>query len=70
MESGASLKRVMNWPLNWSGLEFWLSVMGLVPGIRMKAFVAAFLTFRDGKIVAQRNYDCHPPSEAQADPAV
>jgi hypothetical protein len=26
MASGASLKRVMNWPLNWRGLESWLSL--------------------------------------------
>jgi ketosteroid isomerase-like protein len=36
-------------------------VMGLAAGSEMKAFVAMFLTFRDGKIVSQRNYDCYPP---------
>jgi ketosteroid isomerase-like protein len=27
----------------------------------MRAHIAAFLEFRDGKIVAQRNYDCYEP---------
>jgi len=25
----------------------------------MKAFLAVFLDFRDGKIIKQRNYDCY-----------
>jgi len=29
----------------------------------MKAFIGMFFTFRDGKIVSQRNYDCYPPFE-------
>ncbi len=36
-------------------------VMNLPAGGEMKAFVAMFLTFRDGKIVSQRNYDCYLP---------
>ncbi|MGC2769335.1 MAG: hypothetical protein WB607_27800 [Candidatus Acidiferrum sp.] len=59
----------MNWPLNWTGVLA-VAVMGLAPGTGMKAFIATFLTFRDGRIVAQRNYDCYPPSEPQANPAV
>jgi ketosteroid isomerase-like protein len=27
----------------------------------MRAHIAAFLEFRDGRIVAQRNYDCYEP---------
>ncbi len=38
-----------------------LPVMNLPAGSVMKAFVAMFLTFRDGKIVSQRNYACYPP---------
>lgn len=32
-------------------------------GTEIKADVAMFLTFRDGKIISQRNYDCYPPFE-------
>jgi ketosteroid isomerase-like protein len=46
--------------LEWSGILA-VAVMGLAAGSEMKAFVAMFLTFRDGKIVSQRNYDCYPP---------
>jgi len=46
--------------LEWSGILA-VAVMGLAAGIEMTAFVAMFLTFRDGKIVSQRNYDCYPP---------
>jgi len=35
---------------------------GSIPaGGQMKAFFAAFLEFREGKIVRQRNYDCFEP---------
>jgi len=44
--------------------------MNLPAGSEMKAFVAMFLTFRDGKIISQRNYDCYPPFEAQLDSSV
>jgi len=30
-------------------------------GTQMRAHFAAFLQFKDGKIVAQRNYDCYDP---------
>jgi len=32
----------------------------------VKAYVAMFLTFRDGMIVEQRNYDCYPPFGEEA----
>jgi ketosteroid isomerase-like protein len=46
--------------LEWAGVLA-VSVMNLAAGSEMKAFVAMFLTFRDGKITSQRNYDCYPP---------
>jgi len=46
--------------LEWTGILA-VPVMSLPTGSEMKAFVAMFLTFRDGKIAAQRNYDCYPP---------
>lgn len=33
----------------------------LKPGDTMKAWLAMFFTFKDGKIVSQRNYDCFEP---------
>jgi ketosteroid isomerase-like protein len=36
-------------------------LMNLPAWSEMKAFVAMFLTFRERKIVSQRNYDCYPP---------
>ena len=51
--------------LEWTGvLAVPVSAMNLPAGHEMKAYVAMFLTFRDGKIVSQRNYDCYPPFEA------
>ena len=51
--------------LEWTGvLAVPVAAMNLAAGHEMKAFVAMFLTFRDGKIVMQRNYDCYPPFEA------
>ena len=52
--------------LEWTGVLA-IPVMNLPAGSEMKAFVAMFLTFRDGKIVSQRNYDCYPPFGAQPD---
>ncbi|QPP07710.1 ester cyclase [Streptomyces bathyalis] len=46
--------------VKWSGT---LAVpFGNLPaGHVMRAHIAAFLEFRDGKIIAQRNYDCYEP---------
>jgi ketosteroid isomerase-like protein len=33
----------------------------LAPGDPMRAHLAIFITWRDGKIVSQRNYDCFEP---------
>jgi ketosteroid isomerase-like protein len=46
--------------LEWTGVLA-VPVMNLPAGTEMKAFVAMFLRFRDGKIVEQSNYDCYPP---------
>jgi ketosteroid isomerase-like protein len=51
--------------LEWTGILA-VPVMNLPAGSEMKAFVAMFLTFREGKIVSQRNYDCYPPFESHA----
>jgi ketosteroid isomerase-like protein len=53
--------------LEWTGILA-VPVMSLPTGSEMKAFVAMFLTFRDGKIAAQRNYDCYPPFGPQDKP--
>jgi ketosteroid isomerase-like protein len=49
--------------LEWVG-TLAVPVMNLPAGSEMKAFVAMFLTFRDGRIISQRNYDCYPPFDA------
>lgn len=36
-------------------------VGALKPGDTMRASLAMFFTFKDGKIVSQRNYDCFEP---------
>src|SRR6516165_4056762 len=46
--------------LEWTGVLA-IPVMNLPAGHEIKAYVAMFLTFREGKIVSQRNYDCYPP---------
>lgn len=51
--------------LEWTGVLA-IPVMNLPAGYEMKAYVAMFLTFREGKIVSQRNYDCYPPFETPA----
>ena len=55
--------------LVWTG-TLAAPAMNLPAGTEMKAFVAMFLTFRHGKIVSQRNYDCYPPFETQSDSPV
>src|ERR1700722_4021589 len=51
--------------LEWTGvLAMAVPAMDFSAAHEMKAYVAMFLTFRDGKIVSQRNYDCYPPFEA------
>jgi ketosteroid isomerase-like protein len=53
--------------LEWTGvLAVPVAAMNLAAGHEMKAFVAMFLTFRDGKILSQRNYDCYPPFDVAA----
>jgi predicted ester cyclase len=49
--------------LEWTGVLA-VEVMNLPAGSEMKAFVAMFLRFHDGKIVEQRSYDCYPSFEA------
>jgi len=53
--------------LEWTGILA-VPLMNLPAKSEMKAFVAMFLTFRDGKIAAQRNYDCYPPFGPQTTP--
>jgi ketosteroid isomerase-like protein len=48
--------------IDWTG-KMAIPFRELPAGYEMKAFVAMFLTFRNGKIVSQRNYDCYPPFE-------
>jgi ketosteroid isomerase-like protein len=54
--------------LAWTGVLA-IPVMSLPAGSEMKAYVAMFLTFRDGRIREQRNYDCYPPFESQGEQA-
>jgi ketosteroid isomerase-like protein len=54
--------------LEWTGVLA-IPMMNLPAGSEMKAFVAMFLTFQDGKIVSQRNYDCYPPFDAPSVPS-
>lgn len=49
--------------LEWTGVLA-VSMGALSAGTAIKASVAMFLTFRDGKIVSQRNYDCYPPFDS------
>jgi len=55
--------------LEWSGILA-VPVLNLPAGSEMRAFVAMFLTFRDGKITSQRNYDFYPPFGSQPAPSV
>jgi ketosteroid isomerase-like protein len=44
----------------WSG-TLAVAVASLAAGAAMRGRFACFLEFRDGRIVAQRNYDCFEP---------
>jgi ketosteroid isomerase-like protein len=44
----------------WTGTVA-VAVAGLPAGGEMRAHFAVFLEFRDGRIAAQRNYDCFEP---------
>ncbi|WP_231493811.1 nuclear transport factor 2 family protein [Nocardiopsis sp. CNT312] len=44
----------------WSG-TLAVPLGGLPAGHVLRAHVATFLEFRDGRIIAQRNYDCYEP---------
>ena len=46
--------------VEWTG-TLAVPFQDLKAGSEMKAFIGMFFTFRDGKIVSQRNYDCYPP---------
>jgi ketosteroid isomerase-like protein len=46
--------------VRWSG-TLAVPVGSFPAGGEMRARFAVFLDFRDGKIVAQRNYDCFEP---------
>jgi ketosteroid isomerase-like protein len=41
----------------WTGILA-VSLGTLTPGSEMKAYLAMFFEFRDGRIASQRNYDC------------
>ena len=44
----------------WTG-RLAVAFDNLPAGSELRAYVAMFLPFRDGKIASQRNYDCYPP---------
>jgi ketosteroid isomerase-like protein len=46
--------------VEWAG-TLAVPIGDLPPGGRMRARFAVFLEYRDGKIAAQRNYDCFEP---------
>jgi steroid delta-isomerase-like uncharacterized protein len=46
--------------IQWTG-TLAVAVAGLPAGGQMRARLAVFLEFHDGKIVRQRNYDCYEP---------
>jgi ketosteroid isomerase-like protein len=52
--------------VEWTGI---LNVpfQRLPAGYEMKASIGMFFTFRAGKIVSQRNYDCYQPFDTQSD---
>ncbi len=46
--------------VDWTG-TLAVPVAKLPAGARMQASIGLFLTFRDGRILSQRNYDCYEP---------
>lgn len=46
--------------VEWTG-RLAVPVKTLAAGATMRAASAMFLTFRDGRIISQRNYDCYAP---------
>jgi ketosteroid isomerase-like protein len=46
--------------LHWNG-TLRVPFGKLEPGAVMRAHIAAFIDVRDGRIAAQRNYDCYEP---------
>lgn len=46
--------------LEWTG-TLAVAFGELQPGSKLRAHIAVFLEFADGKIKAQRNYDCYEP---------
>jgi ketosteroid isomerase-like protein len=52
--------------LDWSA-ELAVPVAGLQPGDEMRARVAIFLEFREGRICYQRDYCCYEPFGGQED---
>jgi ketosteroid isomerase-like protein len=46
--------------VTWTG-TLAVALGTMPPGAEMRARFATFLEFRDGRIVAQRNYDCFEP---------
>ncbi|MCP3102708.1 nuclear transport factor 2 family protein [Myxococcus sp. K15C18031901] len=46
--------------VEWTG-TLALPVRTLPAGATMRAAIGMFLTFRDGRIVSQRNHDCYAP---------
>ena len=46
--------------VDWTG-TLAMPVAKLPAGATMRASLGMFLTFRDGRIVSQRNYDCYEP---------
>jgi len=46
--------------VTWTG-TLKIPFQNLSPGAKLRARFALFLEFRDGRIVAQRNYDCFDP---------
>lgn len=52
--------------VEWTG-ELAVALGPLPAGHVLRAHIAAFLDFRDGRICGQRNYDCYEPLTAAPD---